>query len=157
MAGDRDGARDTWRQTRTELEPFLKEQPDNYLVIGELALTNMGLGDKAAALALTELAEKTIPIQTDVIEGPFPLEILARVAAGVGEPDRAIVALEKLLSVPYDGNLTSGVPLTSSSLKYFALSPVSVPFSVVLKLVLSANSDNVGIPRADKTLMESRE
>jgi len=117
VAGDRDGARDTWRQARSELEPFLKEQPENYLLIGELALTNMGLGDKAAALALTELAEKTIPIQTDVIEGPFPLEILARVAAGVGEPDRAIAALEKLLSVPYDGTLTSGVPLTHALLR----------------------------------------
>jgi hypothetical protein len=35
-----------------DIEPFLKEQPENYLLIGELALTNMGLGDKAAALAL---------------------------------------------------------------------------------------------------------
>ena len=38
------------------MEPFLKEQPENYLLIGELALTNMGLGDKAAALALSEQA-----------------------------------------------------------------------------------------------------
>src|SRR4029453_3404939 len=44
------------RQARSELESFLKEQPDNYLLIGYLALTNMGSGDKAAALALSERA-----------------------------------------------------------------------------------------------------
>ena len=45
-----------WRQARSELESFLKEQPENYILIGDLALTNMGLGDKAAALALAERA-----------------------------------------------------------------------------------------------------
>jgi hypothetical protein len=29
------------------VEPFLKEQPDNYVLIGDLALVNMGLRDKA--------------------------------------------------------------------------------------------------------------
>jgi len=32
--------------------------------------------------------------------GPTPIEILARVAAQMGEPDRAIAALQKLLSIP---------------------------------------------------------
>src|SRR6266487_559793 len=52
VAGDRTAAQESWRQARSELEPFLKEQPENYYLIGDLALTNMGLGDKAAALAL---------------------------------------------------------------------------------------------------------
>src|SRR5213595_2102296 len=47
VAGDQAAAQGTWRQARTELEPFVKEQPDNYQLIGDLALTNMGLGDKA--------------------------------------------------------------------------------------------------------------
>src|SRR5207249_4476336 len=50
VAGDNVGAQETWRQARRELEAFLKEQPYNFLLIGDLALTNMGLGDKAAAL-----------------------------------------------------------------------------------------------------------
>ena len=49
-------ARESWREARSELEPFLKEQPQKYNLIGDLALTNMGLGDKAAALALSERA-----------------------------------------------------------------------------------------------------
>ena len=54
VAGDHAAAQESWRQARSELEPFLKEQPENYSLIGDLALTNMGLGDKAAAFKLIE-------------------------------------------------------------------------------------------------------
>src|SRR5262249_34453314 len=56
VAGDHTAAQESWRQARTELEQFLKEQLENYRLIGDLALTNMGLGDGAAALALSERA-----------------------------------------------------------------------------------------------------
>ena len=49
VAGDHAAAQETWRQARSELEPFLKEQPENFSLLGDLALTSMGLGDKAAA------------------------------------------------------------------------------------------------------------
>ena len=61
VAGDHAAAQESWRQARSELEPFLKEQPENYLLIGDLALTNMALGDKAAALALAERAMAVNP------------------------------------------------------------------------------------------------
>ena len=54
VAGDHAAAQESWRQARSELEPFLKEQPENFGLIGDLALTNMGLGDKAAAFAFVE-------------------------------------------------------------------------------------------------------
>ena len=44
VAGDHAAAQASWSQARSELESFLKEQPDNYFLIGYLALTNMGLG-----------------------------------------------------------------------------------------------------------------
>ena len=71
VAGDHAAAQESWRQARSELEPFLKEQPDNYSLIGDLALTNMGLGDKAAALALSERAMAVNPIEKDAIDGPL--------------------------------------------------------------------------------------
>ncbi|OLB02075.1 MAG: hypothetical protein DMF36_06120 [Verrucomicrobia bacterium] len=117
VAGDRAAAQESWRQARSELERFLKEQPENYLLIGDLALTNMGLGDKAAALALTERALAVLPIEKDAVDGPAPIEILARVAAGMGEPERAIVALQKLLSTPYEGLLAFNLPLTPALLR----------------------------------------
>ena len=118
VAGDHVGARESWRQARSELEPYLKEQPDNFVLIGDLALTNMGLGDKTAALALAERAMAANPIEKDALSGPTSIEFLARVAACMGEPDRAVAALQKLLSIPYHaGALASGPPLTPALLR----------------------------------------
>jgi TolB-like protein len=117
VAGDRTAAQETWRQARNELEPFLKEQPENDNLMGDLALTNMALGDKATALALSERAMAAVPIEKDALNGPGAMEILARVAAQMGEPDRAIVALQKLLSVPYIGVLAENAPLTPALLR----------------------------------------
>jgi serine/threonine protein kinase/Tfp pilus assembly protein PilF len=117
VAGDHAAAQESWRQARSELEPFLKEQPENYILIGALALTNMGLGDKAAALALAERAMAAVPIEKDAVDGPIRIEILARVAARMREPDRAIAALQKLLSIPYAGPLAIGPPLTPALLR----------------------------------------
>jgi TolB-like protein len=116
VAGDHSTAQGTWRQARSELEPFLKEQPENPYLIGDLALVNMGLGDKAAALALSERAMAANPIEKDPLTGPWFLEILARVAAQMGEPDRAIAALQKLLSISYAGPFPGG-PLTPALLR----------------------------------------
>ena len=110
-------AQKTWQQARRELESFLKEQPENNSLIEELALTNMFLGDKAAALALAKRAIAAIPTENDAMTGPRELEILARVAAQTGEPDRAIAALQKLLSIPYSGALVESVPLTPALLR----------------------------------------
>ena len=117
VAGDHPAAQETWKQARTELEPFLKDQPENYPLIGDLALTNAGLGDKAAALALSERAIAANPIEKDASTAAIPIEILARVAAKTGEPDRAIAALQKLFSIPYTGALAKRVPLTPALLR----------------------------------------
>jgi len=117
VAGDHAAAQESWRQARSELEPFLKEQPENSALIGDLALTNMGLGDKAAALTLAERAIAVNPIEKDALDGPATIEILARVAARMGEHDRAIGALQKLLSIPCQGALASNVPLTPALLR----------------------------------------
>jgi tetratricopeptide (TPR) repeat protein len=117
VAGDHAAAQESWRQARSELESFLKEQPENYILIGDLALTNMGLGDKAAALALSERAMTVIPIEKDALVGPTRLEVFAWVAAQLGERDRAIATLQKLLSIPYAGPQASNLPLTPALLR----------------------------------------
>jgi serine/threonine protein kinase/Tfp pilus assembly protein PilF len=118
VAGDHAAAQDSWRQARSELEFFLNEQPDNYGLMGDLALTNISLGDKAAALALLERAASVITIEKDALDGPVPIEFLARVTARMGDSDRAITALQKLLSIPYGGQTAPpGVPLTPALLR----------------------------------------
>ncbi len=118
VAGDHAAAQESWRLARGELEPFLKEQPENYNLLYDLALTEMGLGNKTAALSFAERARAAMPIEKDAFDGPAPIEILARVAAQVGEPDRSVTALQELLSVPYEGPLGGGqVPLTPALLR----------------------------------------
>jgi serine/threonine-protein kinase len=117
VAGDHDGARESWSQARSELEPFLKEQPENFVVLGDLALTNMGLGDNATALTLAERAIALMPIDKDALTGPRPLDILARVAARAGDSDRSISTLTKLLSIPYQAPLAANPPLTPALLR----------------------------------------
>jgi serine/threonine protein kinase/Tfp pilus assembly protein PilF len=117
VAGDNDGARDSWTQARSELEPYLKEQPQNFILMGDLALTNMALGESATALSLAERALAMFPIDKDALSGPRPLDILARVAARIGDPDRAISTLEKLLSIPYEAPLAANPPLTPALLR----------------------------------------
>ena len=94
-----------------------RAQPGNYLLIGVLALTNMGLGDKVDALALSERGMAGNPIERDAINGPGSIEILARVAAQMGEPDRAIATIQKLLSIPSQGCIGENMPLTSGLLR----------------------------------------
>jgi TolB-like protein/Tfp pilus assembly protein PilF len=117
VGDDHAAAQENWRQARSELESFLKEQPENYRLIGDLSLTNMGLGDKAAALFLVERAMAAVPVEQDPLDGPIPIEILARVAAQVGEPDRAIAALQKLLSLPSSSALAENMQLTPALLR----------------------------------------
>ena len=121
VAGDHTGAHESWRQARTDLESFLKEQPENFLLIGNPALINMGLGDKAAAFTLAERAIAVIPIEKDAVNGAIPIEVLGRVASQTGEPDRAIAALQKLLSVPHEAALASGAPLTPALLRLYPM------------------------------------
>jgi serine/threonine protein kinase/Tfp pilus assembly protein PilF len=117
VAGDYAAARESWTQARSELEPFLKEQPENFVLMGDLALTNMGLGENATALALAERAIAMISIEKDALTGPRPLDILARVASRVGEYDRSIATLQKLLSIPYEAPLAANPPLTPALLR----------------------------------------
>ncbi len=116
-AGDKVDAQQTWQQAREELETFLKEQPDNYLLMSNLALVDLGLGDKTAALDLSARAMAVNPVEKDAVTGLIPLEVLARVAARTGDSDRAIATLEKLLSTPYNGALAAGMPLTPALLR----------------------------------------
>ena len=117
VGGEHAAAQESWKQARAELESFLKEQPDNYALIGDVALTSAALGDKVAALALAQRATATIPLEKDALDGPSALEFLARVSAQIGEPDRAITAIQKLLSIPGSSAFASNVPLTPALLR----------------------------------------
>jgi tetratricopeptide (TPR) repeat protein len=117
-AGTHTAAQQSWENARRELESFLRQQPENYGLMRILALTNMALGDDAAASSLAERAMAANPIERDAIAGPGVIEISARIAAHFGQRDRAVAGLQKLLSLPYSGPLNpQNVPLTPALLR----------------------------------------
>src|SRR5207244_13390022 len=92
VGGEHAAAQESWRQARNELEPFLKEQPDNYGLIGDMALTSMALGDKAAALAVAQNTTATSPLEKDALHGSAVHEYLGSLLAESGGPRPAITA-----------------------------------------------------------------
>ena len=117
IAGDHAGAHESWTQAKNELESSLKEQPESYLLIGDLALTEMNLGENASAMTLADRGSPRIRLRKTRRLDPGRLEVFARVTAVTGDHDRSIAALQKLLSIPYEGPLASHVPLTPALLK----------------------------------------
>jgi TolB-like protein/class 3 adenylate cyclase/Tfp pilus assembly protein PilF len=114
--GDRAAAQESWRQADSELELFLKDQPNNYRLLNLLALTNMALGNKAAAVTMVERAMAAVPLEKDSLAGPQAIEVLARVCAVTGNPERAIAALRQLQSLKA-GSAALAVPLTPAVLR----------------------------------------
>jgi TolB-like protein/Tfp pilus assembly protein PilF len=106
VASDHAAAQENWHRALGQLEPLLGEQPENVDLLRDLALIHACLGEKAAAFKLAEQAMDMLPTEKDATNGPLALETLARVATQTGEPDRAIAALQKLLSIPYTAPLT---------------------------------------------------
>jgi TolB-like protein len=117
VAGDAADAKASWRKALEELQPFLDEQPSNYVLLQDLALISMGLGEKDKAFSYIDRAAQAVSLEKDALDGLIPIELLARVAAGTGEPERAITALEKLMSAPYDGAFAFGAPVTPAILR----------------------------------------
>jgi TolB-like protein/Tfp pilus assembly protein PilF len=117
VSGEHAAAQESWRQARAELESVVEKQPEDFGLIGDLALINMGLRDKAAALSFSKRAMAVISIEKDALAGAGPIEVWARVQAQMGETDGAIDTLESLLATPYAGPLPENVPLTRELLR----------------------------------------
>src|SRR6266550_434564 len=117
QSGDHAAACQTWQEVVTKLEVSVKAEPDSTYLLDSLALTSACLGDKNAALSYARRAMELVPIEKDALSGPAELEIYARTAALTGDTDQAITALQKLLSIPYEGGLTKAAPLTPALLR----------------------------------------
>jgi serine/threonine-protein kinase len=117
VAGNQAAARESWQAARAEMESILKEQPENHFLIGDLALISMSLGDKAGAFSLADRCLQINPVEKDAVAGPQSLEVIARIAPALGEPDRAMEAIGRLLSMPHSGLLDRSLPFTPALLR----------------------------------------
>jgi tetratricopeptide (TPR) repeat protein len=101
LAGDKSGAKASYAQARDELEKFVREQPNNVWIVAGLANAYAGLGNQEAALREGERSIAVLSATEDPVTAPVIEEFLALTEAQVGEADRAIARLERLLTVPY--------------------------------------------------------
>lgn len=101
LAGDAAGASDAYHQAKLDLESALRDQPGNHFIVGTLALVEVGLGNKEAALREAQRAMTLPSAAEDPVYGPIAEEILAAIEGLAGESERAISRLERLLTTPY--------------------------------------------------------
>jgi hypothetical protein len=71
-----------------------------------LSVIHAVLGQKDAAIKEAERAIALLPSGKDAVAGPKGEETLASVEALVGDKDRAIPRLQRLLEIPYSDCLT---------------------------------------------------
>lgn len=101
LAGDAEGARREYLQAKAELEQFARAQPDNVFVSNALAQAEAGLGNKEAALREAARGMALLPPSEDAVYGPLAEENLAMIEGQLGEHERAVERLERLLRTPY--------------------------------------------------------
>jgi len=105
-AGDIVGARATAQQMLGSLERLCQKDPDNPNFAQVLSLTRAVLGQKDAAIKEAERAITLLPSGKDAVDGPKNEETLAAVEVLVGDKNRAIPRLQRLLEIPYQDCLT---------------------------------------------------
>lgn len=113
LGGNKGRAQEAYLAAKAGLEALRSEQPKSPFVAAALAFSEAGLGDKEAALREGERAVSLIPSAQDPVFGPGMEEALAGIEARVGESDRAIKRLARLLTTPY-----GAFPITQIALRF---------------------------------------
>jgi TolB-like protein/cytochrome c-type biogenesis protein CcmH/NrfG len=117
LAGDTASAKATAEQARKTFEPLRKDQPNNPFIAAALAVAYATLDEKASAINEAQRAVTLLPSSKDRMSGPGFEENLALVEMMVGENNRAISTLRRLLQTPYGGWLYTPSPITPALLK----------------------------------------
>jgi len=105
-AGDIVGAIAPAQQILGSLETLCQKDPDNPNFAQVLSVTRAVLGQKDAAIKEAERAIALLPSGKDAVTGPKAEETLASVEVLVGDKNRAIPRLQRLLEIPYASPLT---------------------------------------------------
>jgi TolB-like protein/Flp pilus assembly protein TadD len=105
-AGDIVGARATAQQMVGPLETLRQKDPDNPIFAQVLSLMHAVLGQRDAAINEAERAITLLPTGKDAVDGPRMEENLAFVEVLIGDKNRAIPRLQRLLEIPYQDCLT---------------------------------------------------
>jgi serine/threonine protein kinase len=115
-AGDVTAARKTLFQARRDLEIMREQDAYNSEIAAHLGNVCVYLGDRQLGLSLAEHALLLLPTSQDLVLGPALEENLAHIETEVGEKDRAIARLQKLLQTPYS-SVGHSAPITPQLLR----------------------------------------
>jgi len=110
LAGDAAGTKSSYTQCRDEMENLWREQTGQSEAHQLDAFAKAGLGEKEAALTLQEQAVAKLHAGNDFFDGPVYEVGLAQLKARFGDKDRALTALQSLLS-------TNGAMITPARLR----------------------------------------
>jgi TolB-like protein/Tfp pilus assembly protein PilF len=105
-AGDTGGARAIAQRGLGPLETLSLKDPDNPHFAQVLSVIHAVLGQKDAAIKEAERMITLLPSGKDAVDGPKNEENLAYVEVLVGDKNRAIPRLQRLLEIPYTDCLT---------------------------------------------------
>ncbi|HEY2101992.1 MAG TPA: adenylate/guanylate cyclase domain-containing protein [Chthoniobacterales bacterium] len=100
IQGDTARAHQEFAAARLEVEQMLRDQPDFGSAFCSLAVIDAGLGDKENALTEIGRARELVPIEKEYINGSTIMWFSAVVYAWVGEKDRAIEELTRVVHMP---------------------------------------------------------
>jgi tetratricopeptide (TPR) repeat protein len=114
-SGDTARSQEWFEMARPVLEAEAIAHPDNETRHARLGLLYAYMGRKADAIREGERAVQLKPISNDAYDGPTQLGTLALIYARVGDPDRAISMIEKLLRTP------AGVSFCEASMSWWEL------------------------------------
>jgi tetratricopeptide (TPR) repeat protein len=111
-SGKKEAAEQAYLAAKAGFEKLRQAEPKSPFFAASLAFTEAGLGNKEAALHEAERAVSLLPASEDPVFGPGMEEALAAVEAQVGEDERAITRIERLLTTPY-----GAFPLNQTALR----------------------------------------
>jgi TolB-like protein/DNA-binding winged helix-turn-helix (wHTH) protein len=114
-SGEIASAQSTLAAARRELEILWNHDAENSEVAAHLSFTYACLGEGTLASKAAERAIALLPVAKDAVIGPALEENLARVEAELGDKERAIVLLQKLLNTRYS-SVSHRAPLTPALL-----------------------------------------
>jgi serine/threonine-protein kinase len=97
---DEPGARAAFLKAKSAVEQDLKRSPDNPDIQVQFAKVLAYLGEKESAMAQAQRATELLPETKDAFGGPEIAAGVAEVYAILGDNDRAIEILDRLLSRP---------------------------------------------------------
>jgi TolB-like protein/cytochrome c-type biogenesis protein CcmH/NrfG len=104
-AGDMGAARARATEALAQMKGVLAEQPDNSVLWASLCLAHAVIGERDETLSCAQKSAELMPESRDAIVGPGNSVACALALAWIGEKDRALAEIERLVHVPWGLNI----------------------------------------------------